>query len=161
MLVHCSLLQHPQLTLRLLMQVLEMVTCVRLKRSGASSDDLFVLQASPDISCEDGTYVRWVVFAGESSLPRHASPTSSVPHSWLLGTAVPAFIIVVVGAPVAAILVLRSLRAAHTTDDPFVRRKYGFLFMGYQPHAFFWEAVILLRKVGASSRSGCRQWHGK
>lgn len=79
----------------------------------------------------------------------------------VLFVSLPSIIIWIVGVPAFAIFLLN--RNKHTIvnaeDNPnltrdeiqsltIVKIKYGFLFAGYRLSRFFWEAIILYRKMG-------------
>lgn len=51
----------------------------------------------------------------------------------------------VAGIPWAAFAVLREKRRQLGNSE--VRQRYGFLFNGYKERAYFWESLVMLRKV--------------
>ena len=51
----------------------------------------------------------------------------------------------VVGLPVATLLLLREVKSSLRTAD--TRAQFGFLYKGYKPQAYFWESVVMFRKV--------------
>jgi hypothetical protein len=73
--------------------------------------------------------------------------TSTSNLLWMLGIGVPTFILYTLGIPAAVWWILRANGGAASARDPDVIRRYGFLFVGYRPKWYFWEAVIMLRKA--------------
>ena len=62
-----------------------------------------------------------------------------------MAIALPGLIIWVLGIPIFALLVLIKYR--RRLDEIYVRKKIGFLFMGYRRKCFFWEIIITYRKL--------------
>jgi len=54
-------------------------------------------------------------------------------------------VVFVIGVPIAALYILYLNR--HRLDHRRIRSTFGFLFEGYRKKMFFWEFVVLLRKV--------------
>ena len=102
-------------------KVLELTTCLEIIPGSGRR----FLQANPDVECQT---------------PEHTA--------WLLAAGLPAFVFIVAGVPVAAFLLLRSLYGS--LNERFVKEKYGFLFLGYTRENYYWEIVIVARKVGLS-----------
>lgn len=50
-----------------------------------------------------------------------------------------------IGIPLASLLLLYSVRYDLDTDP--VKEKYGFLYKGYKSRHYYWDAVIMFRKV--------------
>lgn len=65
--------------------------------------------------------------------------------AWALGGALPGIILWGIGIPLAALLLLYCSR--HDLDSPRVKEKYGFLYNGYRHRLYYWESVIMFRKV--------------
>eukprot|EP00949_MAST-11_sp_MAST-11-sp1_P001459 g1459.t1 len=71
--------------------------------------------------------------------------------SYILGVATPALLLYSIGVPMAAISLLRRL---HRSDKLFEPREksysasvYAFLYGGYKRDRYYWEVVIMVRKV--------------
>eukprot|EP00455_Lapot_gusevi_P014332 TRINITY_DN17119_c0_g1_i5.p1 TRINITY_DN17119_c0_g1~~TRINITY_DN17119_c0_g1_i5.p1 ORF type:complete len:634 (+),score=97.92 TRINITY_DN17119_c0_g1_i5:441-2342(+) len=64
---------------------------------------------------------------------------------WVFFLAFPMFFLYVVGIPLLAIYVLK--RSSHKLDEFRVMYKYAFLYRGYGEKWYFWEVVVILRKV--------------
>ena len=75
-----------------------------------------------DIECFSGSHLLWAVFGG-----------------------VPGLLLWVMGIPLGTWLLLREAR--EHLESPQVKSKYGFLFKGYHPNTYYWESVIMYRKV--------------
>ena len=63
----------------------------------------------------------------------------------LLTMAVPGIIIWVIGLPTACLVKLVSSK--RMLSDPLIRVQFSFLFKGYRAEWYFWEFVILYRKI--------------
>ena len=50
------------------------------------------------------------------------------------------------GIPGFSWLLLRERKARLGNDE--VRQQFGFLYRGYRRETYFWECVVMLRKVG-------------
>ena len=60
-----------------------------------------------------------------------------------LALGLPSLVIWVLGFPLAFV----ALLIGAPRDSPVTKLRYGFLYNGYKPKLFFWEAVVILRKV--------------
>ena len=70
-------------------------------------------------------------------------------HSFFaLGAALPAIILWGFGIPFAALIVLRYYRhRLYDNQITYIRTKLGFLYLGYKPHLYYWEIIIMYRKL--------------
>jgi hypothetical protein len=59
--------------------------------------------------------------------------------------ALPSIIVWGIAAPAACLFALARYRSSLDTYE--VRLRFGFLFNGYRPQTFYWEFVILYRKI--------------
>jgi hypothetical protein len=59
-------------------------------------------------------------------------------------------LIFTVGAPIAALGVLIYMHKKDRLAEPEIFTMFGFLYAGYKPKYFWWESVVLLRKVAAT-----------
>jgi hypothetical protein len=86
-----------------------------------STTDLYLV---PDLrqSCEESNYLYWRGFL-----------------------AVPMLLFYVFGIPITAGLLMRQ--HSHELDAPHVRARYQFLYGGYLQNRYFWELVIMVRKM--------------
>ena len=80
------------------------------------------LVADLEATCYQGTHLWWAGLGGGSGL-----------FLW------------VAGIPWVAFAVLRDKR--HQLGNADIRQRYGFLFSGYKERAYFWESLVMLRKV--------------
>ena len=64
---------------------------------------------------------------------------------WSLSIAVPSIIAWALGIPFFAFLLMFKERK--TLDSISTREKFGFLFRGYKHRLFFWEVIIMYRKI--------------
>jgi hypothetical protein len=72
---------------------------------------------------------------------------------WMLAFGVPLIFLYACGAPLLCVWVL--FRRKHKLwGDLATRQKYGFLFLGYEKQAYWWECVMMGRKVGMVMVSG-------
>jgi hypothetical protein len=60
-------------------------------------------------------------------------------------TALPSIIVWGLGIPAFAFLLLQKEK--HRLKYPDVKEKYGFLYNGYRKAFYFWEVVIMYRKI--------------
>lgn len=68
------------------------------------------------------------------------------PHTfWAFSVAVPSLIVWGLGIPFFALLLLS--RERNRLDKVEVKQKFGFLFRGYKKDYYFWEIVIMYRKI--------------
>lgn len=67
----------------------------------------------------------------------------------MLRLALPGLIVWVVGLPTLCLLLL--IRSKRFLTDPNIRLMFSFLYKGYKPEWYFWEFVILYRKIGVVS----------
>jgi hypothetical protein len=72
---------------------------------------------------------------------------------FLLALTVPAFIVYVVGMPLAVFLVIRRNHDRIKKNSRSFRMRYGLLYLGYAPGREWWEVVIAFRKVAVVSIS--------
>lgn len=72
-------------------------------------------------------------------------------RGFMLFVGLPFFILYAIGIPFLAFLLLFYRR--RRLDHPKVRERYGFLFSGFRKPVFFWESVVMLRKVGLAAVS--------
>ena len=68
-------------------------------------------------------------------------------YMFALGLAVPSTIIWGAGLPLLSFFILYQFHKvnAHRSDNNMI--KWGFLYLGYLPQKYWWELVILLRKI--------------
>jgi len=69
----------------------------------------------------------------------------------MLQLALPGLIVWVIGLPTLCLLLL--IRSKRFLADPNVRLQFSFLYKGYKSEWYFWEFVILYRKIGVVSIS--------
>jgi hypothetical protein len=91
-----------------------------------------------------GESARRAVLAADMTLG--CSAPSSV--AWQLAAGVPTFVLFSCGIPLISYLALRRNR--HRLSDRRIKQVYGFLFAGFNDEVYFWESVIMMRKVGLS-----------
>jgi hypothetical protein len=72
--------------------------------------------------------------------------TSSANLGTMLGMALPVLVIVSMGIPIGSALFLRSIGPQYLQQAQWMNL-LGFLINGYQPELYFWESMVLLRKV--------------
>lgn len=73
-------------------------------------------------------------------------PCYSVEHfMWMLGGGIPALLFYSIGVPAMSFLVLRANR--HALHLPQLRERLGFAYVGFRPSRYWYESVIMLRKV--------------
>ncbi len=65
---------------------------------------------------------------------------------WSMVGGLPGLVCWVLGIPVAAFLILYE-RKAQLANQEMISR-FGFLYNGYKRRSYYWESVIMLRKVG-------------
>jgi len=77
-------------------------------------------------------------------------------HCWqgrhlffVLALGLPSLVIWVLGFPLAFV----SLLVGAARETPVSKMRYGFLYSGYKVHFFFWEALVILRKVAVKAVS--------
>ena len=66
-------------------------------------------------------------------------------NEYAYGIALPGLIIWTIGIPIFALLIL--VRYKRSLNEIYVRRKIGFMFMGYRRKFYFWEIIITYRKL--------------
>eukprot|EP00455_Lapot_gusevi_P049496 TRINITY_DN7029_c0_g2_i2.p1 TRINITY_DN7029_c0_g2~~TRINITY_DN7029_c0_g2_i2.p1 ORF type:complete len:453 (+),score=112.27 TRINITY_DN7029_c0_g2_i2:713-2071(+) len=66
-------------------------------------------------------------------------------YKWLWGLAFPMFLLYVVGIPLVAAFLL--YRHRNNLSDQTIKYKYYFLYTGYEDKWFFWELVVIVRKI--------------
>jgi len=64
---------------------------------------------------------------------------------WVFGVCLPMLFAYVIGIPAAGLKVLYNNRTELTSER--VKKKYSFLFKGYEQRWYFWEMVVVFRKV--------------
>ena len=64
---------------------------------------------------------------------------------WSYGVAAPGILVWGLGIPTFAALLM--FRDRHKLMHIQVREKYGFLFRGYKKRFFYWESIIMYRKI--------------
>jgi len=85
---------------------------------------------------------------------------SSEHSTWTFNVALPAIILWGLGIPTAGLMIL--VRHRHDLFVQQTRTRYGFLFMGYKPEVFYWEVVIVYRKVAmAALMVYSNRWEGQ
>jgi hypothetical protein len=99
-------------------QIFSLFSCTHIPRKG------WFLAASLNEECY--TYTHWV---------------------WMLAFGVPLIVIYACGGPVLCVWLLFKRKHKLWTDSA-TRQKYGFLFLGYEERAYWWECVVMGRKVG-------------
>jgi hypothetical protein len=62
-----------------------------------------------------------------------------------LYVALPALIIYGLGIPAYVIIMLRKYKENLNTLS--TKQKFGFLYNGYKPSSYYWEAIIMYRKT--------------
>jgi hypothetical protein len=68
------------------------------------------------------------------------------PHIyWAYGVALPGIIVWGLGIPILAFILLYKQRKRLTKLE--VKEKFGFLYNGYQKDFYYWETVIMYRKI--------------
>ena len=70
---------------------------------------------------------------------------------WALYLGVPFILIAVIGLPLLAFSTLS--KNSTNLDSPDVLKKYGFLFRGYRLKFWYWEGIILIRKLALAALS--------
>ena len=66
-------------------------------------------------------------------------------YYWAFMVALPSLIAWGMGIPLFALLLL--IRSSKRLETLQVREKYGFLFRGYKLRYYFWEILIMYRKI--------------
>ena len=64
---------------------------------------------------------------------------------WAYGVAAPGILVWGLGIPTFAALLM--FKDKNKLTDIGVRERYGFLFRGYKKSFFFWESIIMYRKI--------------
>jgi len=70
---------------------------------------------------------------------------TTVHTAWALGVAIPCLLIWSIGSPTLALVTL--VRHRHHLHEFKTNLRYGFLYKGYQEKQYYWELIILYRKV--------------
>mmetsp|Transcript_5274 Transcript_5274/g.4472 ORF Transcript_5274/g.4472 Transcript_5274/m.4472 type:complete len:158 (-) Transcript_5274:430-903(-) len=70
---------------------------------------------------------------------------------WALGLALPSIILWGMILPLSLLFYLRKKK--NQLDESYIKEKYCFIYAGYKQHHFYWEFVVLLRKMGFISVS--------
>jgi hypothetical protein len=69
------------------------------------------------------------------------------PHKfWSYTVAAPSIVVWGLGIPFFALILMH--RERHHLDRVETKEKFGFLYAGYTQSLFFWEIVIMYRKIG-------------
>ena len=74
------------------------------------------------MECFTGSHLYWAIFGG-----------------------IPALLLWVLGILLGIWMLLHESR--DELEDLKIKSKYGFIFNGYQPRTYYWESVIMFRKV--------------
>jgi hypothetical protein len=61
------------------------------------------------------------------------------------GVALPCIFLWGLGIPAAVFMLMR--KSKNTLDTPETKQKFGFLYNGYKRHNYFWEIIIMYRKI--------------
>ena len=85
-------------------------------------DSTFRLIRDLDLECFSGSHFYWAVLGG-----------------------VPGLLLWVAGIPLGTWLLLQERKDQLENNE--IKSKYGFLFKGYRPSTYYWESVIMYRKV--------------
>lgn len=64
---------------------------------------------------------------------------------YVFAVGLPALIIWGLGIPITALILVSQLKNQLNTIE--AKSKFGFIYNGYKPEAFYWEIVIIARKV--------------
>ena len=64
---------------------------------------------------------------------------------WALGVGVPSIVVWGMGIPLFALILL--IKERKIIESRATREKLGFLFRGYKTRFFYWEIVIMFRKI--------------
>jgi len=78
------------------------------------------------------------------------APAYTSEHIATMVAAAITLIIFTFGAPVAALGVLIYMRIKDRLHEPEIFTMFGFLYAGYKPKYFWWESMVLLRKVAST-----------
>lgn len=65
---------------------------------------------------------------------------------WALGGGLPGLLFWVVGIPLVVWHSMHSYSSQLHHRE--VREKYGFLYKGFKPGSYFWECILMFKKVG-------------
>ena len=68
-------------------------------------------------------------------------------YLYAVGLAVPSTIIWGAGLPLVAFFILYKFHQTNEQKSSYNMIKWGFLYLGYLPTKYWWELVILLRKI--------------
>ena len=71
--------------------------------------------------------------------------------SWMLAVGVPQLMLHVVGLPAVGFYML--YRNRHKLEHPVVRARYGLFLGGYKRNRYYWEVVVIMRKVSVVALS--------
>jgi len=69
--------------------------------------------------------------------------------AYMFGLGLPGMLIYAVGIPCLAAVAIYWQR--NNLNDPIVRATLGFLYAGYRESSWFWESVVMLRKVSIAT----------
>ena len=76
-------------------------------------------------------------------------PCSGEESGFLFGAGAAAFLCYAIGIPALSSLALWAVRGS--LEDDTVRQRYGFLYSSYHTRVYFWEIVIMVRKVALTT----------
>lgn len=92
-------------------------------------DDTSILLASPDVHCGSASHLGWALTVG-----------------------LPSLLVFVLGFPIGLIAwYLRRHR--HQLQTPQMQATFGFLYSGFRNERYYWEAVVVMRKVALAAIS--------
>ena len=66
--------------------------------------------------------------------------------AWAMTVGLPFLILYAAGIPLASLYVIYQRKHKLHTDTATVS-KFGFLYLGYSANTYYWEAIVMLRKV--------------
>lgn len=64
---------------------------------------------------------------------------------YIFRVSIPALLLWGLGVPLTSMVLLFKNRRNLLNEE--IKLKYGFLFLGYSQHSFYWEFIIMYRKV--------------
>jgi hypothetical protein len=78
------------------------------------------------------------------------APAYSEEHIATMFCAGLVLVVFTVGAPLSALIVMTHFFRTNRLVEPEIFTMFGFLYAGYKPHFFWWEVIVLARKVAAT-----------